>query len=60
MKSMKKLIYLLSVTFILLQSCSSDGSKNSENGDNTLLLRKWYLVSETSGGKTYIYAEPLF
>ena len=51
---MKK--YLLSVTFILLQSCSS-GDSNSEqkNIDNSLLLRKWYVVSQTSQGKTYYH-----
>ncbi len=39
---MKNLFYLLSITFLLLQGCSSDSSKDSENIDNTLLLRKWY------------------
>ena len=38
---MKKIIYLLSITFVMLQSCSSGGSDNSSD-DNTLLLRKWY------------------
>ena len=52
---MKKLIYLFSIAFLILQSCSPDSSKNSENVDNTLLLRKWYSVSQTSGGKTYIH-----
>lgn len=46
---MKKLIYLLSVTFLMLQSCSSDSSKNSENVNNTLLLGKWNLVSDFDG-----------
>jgi hypothetical protein len=36
---MKKIIYLLSVTFLILQSCST-GNSNSSN--NTLLMRKWY------------------
>lgn len=40
---MKKIIYLLSITFLLLQACSSGGSDNSSsNDDNTLLMRKWY------------------
>jgi hypothetical protein len=52
MKSMKKLIYLLSVTFILLQSCSSGDSSESSN-DNSLLLKKWYWVSQTYQGTTY-------
>ncbi len=39
---MNKLIYLLSITFIVLQGCSSDSRNNSHNVDNTLLLRKWY------------------
>ena len=46
---MKKLIYLLCVTFLMLQSCSSDSSKNSENINNTLLLGKWNLVSDFDG-----------
>ena len=46
---MKKIIYLLSVTFLILQSCSSDSSKNSENINNTLLLGKWNLVSDCFG-----------
>ena len=46
---MKKLIYLLSVTFLLLQSCSSGDSNNSTNVDNTLLLGKWDLVSDKMG-----------
>ena len=51
---MKKLIYLLSVTFLLLQSCSSSDSENNNSqnntSDNSLLLRKWYLVSQTYNG----------
>ena len=39
---MKKLIYLLSISFLMLQSCSSGGGDNSSN-DNTLLMRKWYV-----------------
>ncbi len=38
---MKKIIYLLSITFLMLQACSSGGSDNSSD-ENTLLLRKWY------------------
>lgn len=39
---MKKLIYLLSIAFLMLQSCSSRGGDNSSD-DNTLLMRKWYV-----------------
>jgi hypothetical protein len=42
---MKKLIYLLSVTFLMLQSCSSGDSSSGGNinsNDNTFLMRKWY------------------
>lgn len=38
---MKRLIYLLSIAFLMLQSCSSGGGDNSSD-DNTLLMRKWY------------------
>ncbi len=37
---MKKLIYLLSVTFLILQSCSS-GDSSSSNVDNSQLVGKW-------------------
>jgi hypothetical protein len=47
---MKKIVYLLSITFLMLQACSS-GDNSSE--DNSLLLRKWYLVSYTYQGNTY-------
>ena len=39
---MKKLFYLLSIVFLMLQSCSS-GSSNNSSDDNTLLMRKWYV-----------------
>lgn len=38
---MKKLIYILCIITIVLQSCSSGGSENSSS-DNTLLMKKWY------------------
>ena len=38
---MKKIFYIFSITFIILQSCSSGGSDNSSI-DNTLLMRNWY------------------
>ena len=38
---MKRYFYLLSITFVMLQSCSSGDSDNSSD-NNTLLLRKWY------------------
>jgi hypothetical protein len=53
---MKRLICLMSILFLMLQSCSSgdnSSSDNSSNDINSLLLKKWYLVSQTSGGKTY-------
>jgi hypothetical protein len=46
---MKKIIYLLSVTFLMLQSCSSGESNNSTNFDYSLLLGKWDLVSDKVG-----------
>ncbi len=54
---MKKLIYLLSVTFLILQSCSSgdSNSANNNNNVNTLLFRKWHLLSSTFEGKTYVH-----
>ncbi len=38
---MKKILYLLSISFLMLQSCSSGNDDNSSD-DNTLLLRNWY------------------
>lgn len=49
---MKKIIYLLSITFILLQSCSSGGSLDNSN-NNSLLIRRWYFVSSTYQGTTH-------
>lgn len=51
---MKKLIYL-SIIFLALLSCSSGDDNSQNNVDNSLLLRKWYLVSETSQGNTYLH-----
>lgn len=52
---MKKIFTLLSITFLILQSCSSDSSNNSNtiNNDNSLLTRRWYFVSETYQGTTH-------
>jgi len=38
---MKKLLFLVSISFLMLQACSSGGGDNSSD-DNTLLLRNWY------------------
>jgi hypothetical protein len=46
---MKKIFYVLSISFLILQSCSSGDSNNSTNFDNTLLLGKWDLVSDKIG-----------
>ena len=54
---MKKLIYLFSIAFIILQSCSTKDSNSSMNTDNSLLLRKWYRVSNTRQGRIY-YNQP--
>lgn len=48
---MKRFFYLLSITFLTLQSCSSGGSSDSSI-NNSLLIRKWYFVSETYQGTT--------
>lgn len=54
---MKKIIYLLSIAFLMLQSCSSgDGSGSSNN--NSLLLKKWYWVSQTRVGQQPYYLTP--
>ena len=52
---MKKLICLFSITFLILQSCSSDSSNNSNtnNNDSSLLTKRWYFVSETYQGTTH-------
>jgi hypothetical protein len=54
---MKKLIYLLGITLLILQSCSSgdSNSANNNNNVNTLLFRKWYLLSSTFEGKTHVH-----
>lgn len=49
---MKKIIYIISITFILLQSCTT-GNSNGNISDNSLLLKKWYLVSYSYKGNTY-------
>lgn len=55
---MKKNIYLLSISFLMLLSCSSgdnNSSDNSSNESNALLLRKWFLISQTFDGKTHYH-----
>lgn len=52
---MKKILFLICTAFLFLQACSSSdsGNDNSQNNtsDNSLLLRKWYLVSQTYNGE---------
>lgn len=51
---MKKIIYLLTITFLLIQSCSSSENSSETNNDNTsLLIKRWYFVSETYQGQTH-------
>lgn len=38
---MKKIFYLFSIAFLMLQSCSSENGDNLVD-DNILLMRKWY------------------
>lgn len=52
---MKKLIYMLSISFLMLQSCSSGDNSSDSSNNNSLLLRKWYLVSQTFDGKTHYH-----
>jgi hypothetical protein len=49
---MKKLFYLLSITFLILQSCSSDNQDNSSNSSDNILLKK-IVVSGQSINFTY-------
>jgi hypothetical protein len=51
---MKKLLFLVSISFLMLQACSSGGGDNSSD-DNTLLLRNWYDNSYqcSNGNKDY-------
>ncbi len=48
---MKKLIYLLSITFLLLQACSpsDNGEANNTADSKVLILGKWNLVSDKVG-----------
>lgn len=48
-----KFLSLLSILFIIFQSCSSGNSSDKlDNPDNnSLLLRKWYWVSQTRVGQ---------
>ena len=41
---MKKIILLLSITTLMLQSCSSESDNNSK------LFGRWYIVSDISNG----------
>ncbi len=53
---MKKIIFLFSFTFLILQSCSSGDNNSDEttaNEFNSLLFRRWYFVSRTTNGSTY-------
>jgi hypothetical protein len=50
---MKKITFIITITFLLLQSCSSGSSNSSSN--NTLLMRKWYINSYqcSNGNRDY-------
>lgn len=52
---MKKIIYILSITFLVLQSCSSGSLDNNNSNENDLLYRKWYFVSRTYNNNTTTY-----
>ncbi|WP_405571530.1 lipocalin family protein [Winogradskyella sp. Asnod2-B02-A] len=49
---MKNLLFIFSLTFFVLYSCSSEDENNSQTEENSLLLRKWYLVSIRPPGPT--------
>jgi hypothetical protein len=48
---MKKILFLISITFLLLQSCSSSNSEETNNtaDSKVLILGKWNLVSDKMG-----------
>lgn len=53
---MRYSLFISSLSFLLLFSCSSgDDNDNSNEEDNALLLRKWYLVSSTFNGQTFTH-----
>ena len=56
---MKKIIYLFSITFLILQSCSSDNSSDSNSNNNPLVLvksmTKSFLGSSGQIVQTYNY-----
>ena len=51
---MKNIFTLLLIfSTVLLINCGGDSDDNSDNSiDNSLLLRKWYMVSQTYQGQT--------
>lgn len=57
---MKKIIFLLSITFLILQSCSSGGSSDS-NAASSLLVGKWevYQVGSFPPGTVITNSTPL-
>ena len=57
---MKKIIYLLSITFLILQSCSSGGSSDG-NASSSQLVGKWeiYQVGEFPPGTVITNSTPL-
>jgi hypothetical protein len=48
---MKKILSLISITFLILQSCSSSNSEEANNSADSkvLILGKWNLVSDKMG-----------
>jgi hypothetical protein len=39
---MKKILYLLSITFLMLQSCTSGSNDNSSNSSSDILIKEFY------------------
>jgi hypothetical protein len=58
---MKKIIYLLSINFIMLQSCSSGGSSDSTVSTSSQLVGKWeaYQVGSFPPGTVINSSTPL-
>jgi hypothetical protein len=46
---LKNLLFIITVSFLTLFSCSSGSDDNKNTEDNSLLLRKWYNLEDISG-----------
>jgi hypothetical protein len=55
---MKKLIYFLSITFLILQACSTNESSDNKNSNQTILIKKIIPTDgiATPGNYTYIFS----